>query len=362
MKKVVMLINDTTYAYNLRGAIINRLVEENYDVVVVCKILKHKEKLEKIGAKIVAVDPDRHGTNPLNEIKLLKKYKAILKKEKPDVVLTYNIKPNVYGGMICQKLKIPYIPNITGLGTPVENPGKLQKLAIALYKKGVKDAACVFFQNEENRNFFVNHKMLRKNSYTRVVPGSGVDLEKHPLMEWPDGKIHFLYAARVMKEKGIDLFLAAARRYAGEDIIFDICGRCDDEKYRQILKNERSVIYHGEQNDMNPFYAQCSCFLYPSYYPEGMSNVLLEAAASGRPIIAADRAGCRETLNNEETGFIVAVNDEESVIKATGRILELSVDERKQMGLNGRRKIEKEFDRKLVVQAYMEEINKIIGD
>lgn len=362
MKKAVMLINDTTYAFSLRGAIIEKLVQESFEVVIVGQLLKHQDKLKVMGARLIGVETGRHGTNPFSDLQLMHTYKRILKAEKPDVVLTYNIKPNVYGGMACQQLRIPYLPNVTGLGTPVENPGRLQKLTIKLYKMGVAGGACVFFQNNDNRKFFEQHNMLKSGARTRVLPGSGVDLVKHPVLLWPENeKVHFLFTARVMKEKGIDLFLAAARRFASENVIFDVCGACDDENYKEILNNEKCVTYHGEQKDMTPFYSECSCFLYPSYYPEGMSNVLLEAAASGRPVIAADRAGCRETLDNGITGFLVPVNDEKAVIEATEKILQMSIEERKAMGLRGSEKIRREFDRKLVVEAYWEEIQRITG-
>ena len=362
MKKAVMLINDTTYAFNLRGAIIEKLVSEGFEVVVVGQLLEHQDKLKAMGAKLVGVETGRHGTNPFSDLQLMYTYKKILRNEKPDVVLTYNIKPNVYGGMACQHLKIPYLPNVTGLGTPVENPGKLQKLTIQLYKMGVAGGACVFFQNTDNRVFFEKHNMLKAGSRTRILPGSGVDLAKHPVLPWPeDGKVHFLFAARMMKEKGIDLFLAAAHKFAIENTIFDVCGACDDENYKSILNNEKCVVYHGEQKDTTPFYRECSCFLYPSYYPEGMSNVLLEAAASGRPVIAADRAGCRETLDDGVTGFLVPVNDEKAAIEATEKILRMSSEERKIMGQRGSEKIRREFDRKLVVEAYWEEIEAIRG-
>lgn len=357
MKKVLMLINDTTYAYNLRAAILRRLISEGYEVVIVGQLLKHQEKLKKIGCRLIGVETGRHGTNPIDDFKLMLQYRKILKIEKPDVVLTYNIKPNVYGGLVSKQLSIKYIPNVTGLGTPVEQPGKLQKLTIQLYKMGISGASCVFFQNEDNRQFFIDHRMLKTNAKAIVLPGSGVDLQSHPYMEYPQSEeTHFLFAARVMKEKGIDLYLNAARKYASEKVIFDICGACDDEKYLKILKNEKAVVYHGEQKDMVPFYRECSCFLYPSYYPEGMSNVLLEAAASGRPVVAANRPGCKETVENNKTGYIVPVNNEQAVLDVVETFLKLSVEERKIMGMNGREKVEKEFDREIVVDAYMKEI------
>ena len=118
------------------------------------------------------------------------------------------------------------------------------------------------------------------------------------------------------------------------------------------------ITYHGMQPNINPFYEKCSCFLYPSYYPEGMSNVLLEAAASGRPAIAADRSGCRETVDDGVTGYIVPINDEAAVLEAVEKFLSLSWEQRRDMGLAARAKVEREFDRQIVVDRYIEEVCK----
>ena len=159
-----------------------------------------------------------------------------------------------------------------------------------------------------------------------------------------------------MKEKGIDLFLAAARRFASEDVIFDVCGQCDDPEYLSLLKSEKCIVYHGLQKDLIPYYERCSCFLYPSYYPEGMSNVCIEAAACGRPVIAADKAGCRETVDDGISGFIVPSNNENAIIDAVERFLSMSVEQRKEMGIAGRRKMEKEFDRNIVINTFINEM------
>lgn len=359
--KVLFLINDSTYTYNLRGAIIDRLIAEGHEVTVACKLLEHQDKLEAMGAKLINIEIGRHGKNPFADVILLNTYKKIIRDIAPSVVLTYNIKPNAYGGMACSILKVPYIANVTGLGTPIENPGPLQKLTMKLYQFGIANATCVFFQNETNKQFFLDHKMIKPTAHMRVLPGSGVDLRTHPYLSYPKGKIRFLFAARIMKEKGIDLFLSAARKYASEDVIFDICGGCDDKKYLSLLQTEACVHYHGEVKNMVPYYQNCSCFLYPSYYPEGMSNVLLEAAACGRPVVAADRAGCRETVEDNITGYLVKVNDEHSVHDAVERFLSLTWQDRKLMGAAGREKIEREFDRKIVVDAYCEEMRRING-
>ena len=292
----------------------------------------------------------------------MNRYKRLFKEIQPDIILSYNIKPNVYGGMASKHLNTNFIPNITGLGTALEYPGLMQKLTIMLHKIGLKKAKTVFFQNQENMDFFKNHKILSKKTKMVLLPGSGVDLEKHKLLEYPkDEIVKFLYVARIMKDKGIDIYLETAKSIKEEypNTEFHICGYCDDEKYKKILEEYESrkiIIYHGEQKDMNPYFEMASAIIHPSYYPEGMSNVLLEAAAHGRPIICTNRSGCRETVNDGETGYIVPIKNTNKVISSVEKILNMTNADRKQMGLSGREKIEKEFDRNIVVDMYMEEI------
>lgn len=360
-KKIIFLINDTTYAYNLRRELIGRMVEEGHEVVVVSEPVKLRSELAaETGARLIDIQIDRQKTNPFNDLKLFLRYIRILKEEKPDLVLSFNIKPNIYGGFACRLLKVRYMPNVTGLGTAVEYPGLMQQVTTRLYKWGIAGADCVFFQNEENVQFMRKRNMLSKKSEVCLLPGSGVNLSHREMKEYPpEGKIRFLFAARIMKEKGIDLFMAAAEKYHSEDIIFEVCGGCDDENYKQILGKAHDsgvIIYHGHQTDMNPHYERCSCLLYPSYYPEGMSNVLLETAATGRPAVAADRSGCRETVTDGVTGYIVPVNNELAVLDAVEKFLNLTWQQRKDMGLAARAKMEKEFDRNLVVAAYMKRL------
>lgn len=357
--KVLMIVNDTNFAWNLRREVLFAFEEKGWETVLLAQKLSFVEEFEKHNIRVVDLTIDRRGTNPLSDIKLYKGYYRIIKDEHPDIVLINNTKPNIYAGTACQRLKITYMSNVTGLGTALEIPNKLQKLSIFLYKKGVKKADTLFFQNSENKVFFEKYKMIPQNANVVMLPGSGVNLESHPCLAWPEGELHFLYAARIMKEKGIDQFLAAARKYASDNVIFDICGQCDDPKYKEIIENEKVVVYHGLQKDLTPFYEKCCCFLYPSYYPEGMSNVCLEAASCGRPVITTDRAGCRETVVDGITGYIVPVADESAIINAVGRFLELSDEQKMQMGLAGRRKMENEFDRNLVIKAYIDRMEAV---
>ncbi len=361
-QKIVLLVNDTTYAYNLRKEVIEKLVADGNEVVVVCALLILQDELRALGCRLVGVETGRHGTNPLKDFKLFLNYIRILHDERPDVVLSYNIKPNVYGGMACRLMGIRYMPNITGLGTAVEMPGKLQILTTRLYKMGVAGADCVFFQNSENKQFFSKRKMLNKKSRIVLLPGSGVNLETHRAMPYvQEEPVNFLYIARVMKEKGIDLYLSCARKIHERypDTMFHICGMCDDKAYLQILdkaESEGYVKYHGEQKDMRPFFAMSHCVVHPSYYPEGMSNVLLEAAASGRPIVATNRSGCRETVDEGITGFVVPVKDEQALVDAVDKFMKMTWDERRTMGASGRKKMEKEFDRQIVVKKVVDEV------
>lgn len=362
MKKIMILANDTTYVYNLRAALLKKLIKEKYELTVVAEVLNFREELEKMGCKIINVSIGRHGTNPFSDLKLLVEYRKIIKNSKPDIILSYNIKPNVYGGMACANSNIKFMPNITGLGTALEYPGFMQLITITLNKIGLRKSDTVFFQNSENLNFFKNNKILSKKTKTVLLPGSGVDLEKHKVLEYPnDDIIRFLFIARIMKDKGIDIYLETAKtikeKYPNTE--FHICGYCDDDNYKKILdefENENIIIYHGEQKNMTPFFEIANCIIHPSYYPEGMSNVLLESAAHGRPIICTDRSGCRETVDDGITGYVVPIKNTEEVIKATEKIIKLTNSERKQMGLKGRKKIEKEFDRNIVVKKYIENI------
>ena len=366
--KVLVLANDTTYVYNLRDELLQRLVTEGNEVVVASQPLLYQDELRALGCRLVDIETNRHSTNPLSDLGLLSKFKKLLKTEKPDIVLTYNIKPNVYGGMACKSLKLRYIPNITGLGTAVEYPGMMQKITTRLYKTGVAGASCILFQNDENRAFFSEHKMLKSGTRTRLLPGSGVNLSKHKAINYPENTdvINFLFIARVLKEKGIDLYLNAAKRiYENhKNVMFHICGLCDDESYLGLLNEAEQtgyIKYHGQQKDMIPFFELAHCIVHPSYYPEGMSNVLLEAAAHCRPIIATDRSGCRETVDDGKSGFIVPVKDEDALVNALEAFLALTYEQKRDMGLAGRAKIEKEFDRQFVVEAYLEEIERAVS-
>lgn len=364
--KIMLIANDTNFAYNLRRELMIHWIEQGNEVTLVAHIENYESELEAYGIIIKNVKLERRGANPLNDIVLAAQYNKIIRECKPDVVFTNNIKPNVYAGIACRLHKVKYIPNVTGLGTAIETPGLLSKLTVNMYKIGVRGANQILFQNTENMKFFSSKKMMPKKAEAVLLPGSGVNLVSHPLLEFPSEKdeIHFLYVSRILKEKGIDQVLYVAKKIRSErsDVYFHVVGECDSSDYKEILSNMHDdgvIIYHGLQKNITPFLKQASCLLHPSYYPEGISNVLLEAAASGRPVITTDRCGCRETLDDGVTGYVVPVKDNEATLAAVRKLLSLSRDERVKMGLAGRKKMEEQFDRNLVVEKYEEELKKI---
>ena len=361
---VMMVVNNTTFTYNLRRELLERLVRDGHQVSVLCPVISFQKELEDIGVRLIDVKYNRRGTNPLADLKLFGTYFRYLRKERPDLILGNNIKPNAYAGLACRLLKIRRICNITGLGTALEQPGPLQKITGILYKLGTWNAECILFQNTENEAFFREHKMLSSKSRVVLLPGSGVNLQAHPAFPYPEEEeTHFLFIARILKEKGIDQYLAAAREIRRRYPMtrFHICGLCDDAAYLEILKKaeaDGTIIYHGEQKDMEPFFQMAHCVVHPSYYPEGMSNVLLEAAASARPVIATDRSGCRETVDDGTSGFVIPIQDEKALIDALERFMGMTWEARRDMGLAGRKKVEKEFDRNIVVNMVVDEVNR----
>ena len=265
----------------------------------------------------------------------------------------------MYGGIACNKYKVPYVVNITGLGTAVENAGIMQKITLILYKKGLKSAQKVFFQNIENQNFMLEHKVV--NGKYDLLPGSGVNLNQYAVMEYPTGDtIDFVFIARVMKEKGIDQYLDAAKyiRKKYPNTRFHVCGACEQD-YKETLDklSEQGIIqYHGLVKDITAIHKISSCTIHPTYYPEGLSNVLLESCACGRPIITTNRAGCREVVDDGVNGFVIKEKNSQDLIEKIEKFLALSYKARMNMGLAGRKKVEREFSRQIVVDKYMKEI------
>jgi galacturonosyltransferase len=362
MKKVLILVNHDVVIYNFRKELVERLIEEGFEVIISSPYGERIDDLINMGCKYLEATISRHGTNITEEINLIRYYKKIIKSIKPDVVLSYTIKPNVYGGMACRSLNVPYIANITGLGTAVEKTGILQKISIILYKFAFKKINRIFFQNTENRQFFIDNNIM--NDKHRLVPGSGVNLDYFIPLTYPkDDTVEFVFISRIMKEKGIDQYLEAAEyiREKYPNTRFHVCGFCEEsyEEKLYTLENKKIIIYHGMVRDVRNVIKKTHCTIHPTYYPEGLSNVLLESSACARPIITTNRSGCREVVDNNVNGYIVEQENTQELISKIEEFINLTNETKKQMGLAGRKKVEQEFDRQIVVEAYLSEISKI---
>lgn len=362
MKNILFIVNHDIVIYNFRKELVQELINNGHNVYIATPMGDRIPLLEKMGAHILNVDVDRHGKNPFKDLKLIKTYKKIMKQISPDVVLTYTIKPNIYGGIAAKSLKIPYIANITGLGTAVEKKGLLQKITVLLYKYALKKVNTIYFQNQENMAFFRNHKI--QNDKHILLPGSGVNTKEFSLMFYPEDKVvKFVFIGRLMKEKGIDYYLKLASDIKNENpnTEFHICGFLEQD-YKSVietLQEKEIIIYHGLVMDMKTILKDMHCTIHPSYYPEGISNVLLESAAVGKPLITFDRSGLREVVDNNVNGFVVELHNYVQLLDITKKFISLSYEEKMKLGLNGRKKVELEFDRNIVVQSYLTEINKI---
>ena len=350
--QILILANHSGGLYDFRKDLIAEL-KKRANVTVAVPHNDRWEELHKLADRVIELSVDRRGMNPLHDSKLFKQYRAMLKEVKPDLVLTYTIKPNIYGGLACRMTHIPYAVNITGLGSAIENGGWLKRFVLALYKPALKGAKVVFFENAGNRNTLVATGVV-PNGRDVVLNGAGVNLEDYPYQPYPqEGPVRFLFVGRVMREKGVDELFAAAKRMKqeyGDSVEFHIVGSFE-EGYKPLmdeLEKAGAVKYHGYQSDMKCFYAMASCVVLPSYH-EGMSNVLLEAAASGRPLITSDIPGCREAVENGVSGYLCPARDADALYEAMRRFVELPESWQVELGRRGRERMEQRFSKTAVV-------------
>jgi galacturonosyltransferase len=366
--KILILTNYANGLWLFRKELLYMFLADNNSVLVSLPPDENVEKLNNIevqGHKLKIIDTpfERRGNNPVKDIGLFRKYLSLLKNEKPDVVLTYTIKPNLYGGLACRIKKVPYICNITGLGTAIENGGMLSKILLKFYSISMKGAKRVFFQNIKNRDFMNSHNVAVNNN--KMLPGSGVNLEKHPFIEYTsenDG-IKILAVIRIMKDKGIDEYFEAADIIGTrhKNVEFRLVGEYDEtemEHYEPIIKkleNKGVIRYYGHIDNVHEVMADSHIIVHPSYH-EGLSNVLLEAAACGRPVMAGNINGCKETFLDGVSGLAFDIKNTQSLVDTIEKMLSLTYDERKAMGIEGRRWVEKKFDRNIVLQAYKDEL------
>jgi len=368
LKRVLILANNSIGLYNFRFELIQKLQKSNYEVYFSVPQNKDDQKVQLLiqsGAKYIYTPLNRRGMNPIEDLKLINLYKKIIKDINPDIILTYTIKPNIYGNYVANKLGIPVIMNITGIGSSLST-GKLKSIIKKMYKYGCSKANTIFFQNEENRNFFISNKLVNERK-TILIPGSGVNLEKFKPVIKPkkDNVIRFIFIGRIMKDKGIEEYLEAAKRLVSkvENLEFNILGSFEELEFKNIIEQNSNgrIKYLGVSNDVRKEISEIDCIVNPSYH-EGMSNVLLEGAAMGKPLLASNIPGCKEIVDDGVNGFLFEPKSIDSLEEAIIKFVSLSDEDRKNMGQKSREKVEKGFDRNIVINQYIKVIKAILGE
>jgi glycosyltransferase involved in cell wall biosynthesis len=361
-RRIVLSANSDWNIANFRPGLIRALRTAGYDPVVIAPQDPAAEtRMQALGIERIPIRIERSGVNPWADLRLLAQYRRLLNELRPVAYLGYTIKPNVYGSFAAASLGIPALPNVSGLGTAFIRGGPLQQVVIRLYRIGFAKAPVVFFQNGEDRQLFVDKRIVRPEQ-ARVLPGSGVDLERFAPSPPADGPSTFLFVGRLLRDKGVNEFIEAARlvRARLPDARFQLLGPVDEGNRTAIIRRqldawvgEGIVEYLGTTDDVRPFVAASSAVVLPSYR-EGLPRSLLEAAAMARPLIAADAPGCRDVVEDGVNGYLCAVRDSASLADAMRRFDGLPLERRIAMGEAARRKVQERFSEERVVDTYLE--------
>jgi glycosyltransferase involved in cell wall biosynthesis len=359
---VVIAANSTWNIVTFRQGLIRALKAANYTPVIVAPFDSAcEDRMQSLGAEYIPVDIDRSGLNPFADFRLLLQYRRILKKLAPTAFLGFTIKPNIYGCIAARLARVPAIANISGLGTVFLKSGPLMKLVIPMYRYALHRANVIFFQNPDDRELFIQKKMACAEQ-TRLLPGSGIDLDLYAPAALPDGSPRFLLIARLLGDKGVREFVEAARSLRDElpGARFQLLGPFDDKNRTSISRDELdewvahgAIEYLGSTDDVRSFIAQASAVVLPSYR-EGLPRSLLEGAAMARPLIATDVPGCRDLVEDEVSGFLCAARDARSLAGALKKLAQLAPDELRRMGQAARTAVERRFGEELVLQAYLD--------
>ena len=370
---IALLTNNDDDVYCFRKELIEALIKEGYEMLISCPDGPKFEMIKDIPYIYDNPDIDRRGTNPIKDFGLMMHYRKLFKQYKPAMVLTYTAKPNVYASIAAHQLGIPVINNLTGLGSVVNETGLMKNFIMWLFKLAYRKSACMMFQNETNMHVAIDQGMV-KGKY-RLIPGSGVDTDRYPLQSYPEGgdgksgaPVVFNYIGRILHDKGVDDYIEAAKRIKKDypQTEFNMLGFIEPteihyEKDLKELEEQGVVVYRGSQKDVKPFIARAHATIHPSTYGEGMSNVLLESASSGRFLITTNNPGCQETVEDDKTGYIYQGGNVDALVHAIERFLGLPNSQRKLAGELGRKRMEEKFSRKFVIKAYKEEISRILG-
>jgi len=368
-QKVVALVANTAWnVFNFRMNLLRGIESAGYQIVVMAP---RDEYVSRVGFSYEEVPMDNRGRNPFKDLMLFLTLLRVYRKRKPNVILHFTIKPNIYGTFAARILGIPVINNIAGLGTPFVHKTLLSRIARVFYRFSQVIAQKVFFQNNEDRDLFLKQGIVREEQCDRL-PGSGVDTEKFVSRRatQANGKTKFILVSRLLQEKGIREFAAAAKeiktRY-GNDVEFELVGGLEPPAVGGIAEEDISeweqagnLRYLGASDQVRDLIDSADCFVLPSYYREGVPRVLLEAASLGKPIITTDNVGCRDVVQHGINGYLCRVRDHKDLSDKMIEFVELPEDERKMMGCRSREIAVKNFDERIVINKYLDTIAQVI--
>lgn len=363
----VLVVSNTAWSlYHFRLPLIEALQEEGYEVHGVSPVDAYAGRLVEAGVPHIAVPMNRKGKNPLEDLALAWRLHQLFHHHRPDVVLTYTAKPNIYAPLAARPLEVPVVSTIPGLGSAFAGGGLVPLVTKQLYRYGLRAASTVFFQNPDDLALFVEEGLVDPG-LARWIPGTGVDTDRFAprFVERNGAPFEFLLVSRLLWEKGIGEFVEAARllRERGVDVRCRLLGFLDPDNPGAIgpetvrrWEAEGVVRYLGgcDGQEVAEHMTRADCVVLPTYYREGIPRTLLEAASLGRPIIAADVAGSREVVDHGANGLLCRPRDPGHLADAMEAMARLDEDERWRMGAAGREKVCRDFDQRRVISEYLE--------
>jgi len=366
-KHIVIIANKCWTLFVARIDFIDYLKSKGYEITLIAKEDGHTKYLTDRKYNFISINFDVKGMNILKDFISLIHLIYLTKKIKPDLILNFTTKANIYGSIAARFNSIPVVNNIAGLGTLFMNFDFKTKILLTLYKISHKRVDFVFFQNNEDRDLFLKHKIINQEKTLRI-PGSGVNLLKY-LAEPPYLKqVKFIFISRLLKAKGIYELIKAAEvvKQKYPEAVFEILGFVNNDSPTSITLNEveqwekKGIIkYLGETQDVRPYIKNSTCVVFPSYYREGVPRVLLEASAMARPIITTDNIGCRDAVDHGFNGLLCKVKDHADLAEKIITFIQMSDTAKIEMGKSGRIKVEKEFDQNIVFNSYFKIIQEL---
>lgn len=364
--KILFVANYMWDIYIFRAGVLRAMVEDGHEVVAVAPDDGRIDMEKAIsGVRTVSIKLNKRGINPIEDIKLTKDLYKLYKKENPDIIFHYTIKPNIYGTLAAKLAGKKSVAILTGLGYSFVKGGLIAKAAVMLYKFSLRFSKEIWVLNKDDKDTLLS-KGIGNDKKIFILPGEGTDCQRFkPLpMERKDDKTVFLMAARAFFDKGFREYEEAARILKGK-AEFWFLGALGGEavsgitkEYMDKLVEEGIIKYLGTTNKPENVFKEADCIVLPSYR-EGISKVLMEAAAMEKPIITTDVTGCRDIVDDGVNGYLVKVKDSSDLAEKMEKFISLPKEKKIALGKAGRKKILREFDEKIVIDIYRDKIKKL---